>query len=62
MDFTDIGYVLVSGQTPIAGTGVELLENPDSGLLFLGGEGVAEVLKVFCNRQDKSNFKDISQS
>ena len=35
--FADIGYVLVSGQTAIAGTGDELLENPDVGRLFLGG-------------------------
>ena len=33
----DIGYVLVSGQTAIAGKGDELLENPDVGRLFLGG-------------------------
>ena len=35
--FADIGYVLVSGQTAIAGTGDELVENPDVGRLFLGG-------------------------
>ncbi len=33
----DIGYVLVSGQTAIAGKGDELLNNPDVGRLFLGG-------------------------
>ena len=37
LEFADIGYVLVSGQTAIAGTGHELLENPDVGKLFLGG-------------------------
>ena len=31
------GYVLVSGQTAIAGKGNDLLENPDVGRLFLGG-------------------------
>lgn len=35
--FADIGYVLVSGETAIAGTGNELLDNPDVGRLFLGG-------------------------
>ncbi len=37
LQFADIGYVLVSGQTAIAGNGNELLENPDVGRLFLGG-------------------------
>ena len=37
LQFADIGYVLVSGQTAIAGKGNELLENPDVGRLFLGG-------------------------
>ena len=37
LEFADIGYVLVSGQTAIAGTGDELLKNPDVGRLFLGG-------------------------
>jgi len=37
LEFADIGYVLVSGQTAIAGSGEELLENPDVGRLFLGG-------------------------
>ena len=37
LEFADIGYVLVSGQTAIAGSGDELLENPDVGRLFLGG-------------------------
>ena len=37
LQFADIGYVLVSGQTAIAGKGDELLENPDVGRLFLGG-------------------------
>ena len=37
LQFADIGYVLVSGQTAIAGKGDELLQNPDVGRLFLGG-------------------------
>ena len=37
LEFADNGYVLVSGQTAIAGKGDELLENPDVGRLFLGG-------------------------
>jgi branched-chain amino acid transport system ATP-binding protein len=37
LEFADIGYVLVSGQTAIAGTGNDLLNNPDVGRLFLGG-------------------------
>ena len=37
LEFADIGYVLVSGQTAIAGRGDELLSNPDVGRLFLGG-------------------------
>ena len=37
LEFADIGYVLVSGQTAIAGKGDELLGNPDVGRLFLGG-------------------------
>ena len=37
LEFSDIGYVLVSGQTAIAGKGDELLSNPDVGRLFLGG-------------------------
>jgi branched-chain amino acid transport system ATP-binding protein len=36
LEFADIGYVLVSGAVAIAGTGAELLENPDVGRLFLG--------------------------
>ena len=35
--FADLGYVLVSGETAIAGEGDALLENPDVGRLFLGG-------------------------
>ena len=35
--FADIGYVLVSGETAIADSGNDLLENPDVGRLFLGG-------------------------
>ena len=37
LEFADVGYVLVSGQTAIAGSGKELLNNPDVGRLFLGG-------------------------
>ena len=37
LEFADIGYVLVSGQIAIAGTGNDLLNNPDVGRLFLGG-------------------------
>ena len=37
LEFADIGYVLVSGQTAIAGKGNDLLNNPDVGRLFLGG-------------------------
>ncbi len=37
LEFADIGYVLVSGEIAIAGTGEELLENPAVGRLFLGG-------------------------
>ncbi|HSG94261.1 MAG TPA: ABC transporter ATP-binding protein [Afifellaceae bacterium] len=37
LEFADVGYVLVSGQVAIAGTGDDLLANPDVGRLFLGG-------------------------
>lgn len=37
LEFADIGYVLVSGEIAIAGTGDELLNNPKVGELFLGG-------------------------
>ena len=37
LEFADIGYVLVSGETAIAGKGNDLLKNPDVGRLFLGG-------------------------
>ena len=37
LEFADIGYVLVSGQTAIAGKGNDLLNNSDVGRLFLGG-------------------------
>lgn len=37
LEFADIGYVLVSGETVMAGPGRELLRNPDVGRLFLGG-------------------------
>lgn len=37
LEFADIGYVLVSGNVAIAGTGQELLDNPEVGRLFLGG-------------------------
>jgi len=37
LEFADIGYVLVSGELAMAGTGDELLEDPEIGRLFLGG-------------------------
>jgi branched-chain amino acid transport system ATP-binding protein len=37
LEFADLGYVLVSGGLALAGTGRELLENPEVGKLFLGG-------------------------
>ena len=37
LEFADIGYVLVSGQSAIVGKGNDLLKNPDVGRLFLGG-------------------------
>jgi branched-chain amino acid transport system ATP-binding protein len=37
LEFADVGYILVSGETAIAGKGDDLLNNPDVGRLFLGG-------------------------
>ncbi|HEY7241748.1 MAG TPA: ABC transporter ATP-binding protein [Burkholderiales bacterium] len=37
LEFADIGYVLVAGEVALAGTGRELLANPEVGKLFLGG-------------------------
>ena len=37
LEFADIGYVLVSGETAIVGEGDELLKNEEVGRLFLGG-------------------------
>jgi len=37
LEFADIGYVLVSGELAIAGSGKDLLSNPKVGELFLGG-------------------------
>lgn len=37
LEFADIGYVLVSGETAMAGPGDELLSDPEVGRLFLGG-------------------------
>jgi len=37
LEFADIGYVLVSGELAMAGSGDELLEHPEVGRLFLGG-------------------------
>ena len=37
LEFADIGYVLVSGETAMADMGDDLLTNPDVGRLFLGG-------------------------
>jgi branched-chain amino acid transport system ATP-binding protein len=36
LEFADVGYVLVSGAVAKAGTGAELLADPDVGRLFLG--------------------------
>ncbi len=38
LEFADIGYVLVSGQLAMADSGDELLQNPEVGRLFLGGQ------------------------
>ncbi|NBR39461.1 MAG: ABC transporter ATP-binding protein [Alphaproteobacteria bacterium] len=37
LEFADIGYVLVSGETAMADAGNDLLNNPEVGRLFLGG-------------------------
>ena len=37
LEFADVGYVLVAGELAIAGSGDELLQNPEVGRLFLGG-------------------------
>ena len=37
LEFADIGYVLVSGRVAMAGSGADLLRNPEVGRLFLGG-------------------------
>jgi branched-chain amino acid transport system ATP-binding protein len=37
LEFSDIGYVLVSGKLALAGKAGELLTDPDVGRLFLGG-------------------------
>jgi branched-chain amino acid transport system ATP-binding protein len=37
LEFADLGYVLVSGRTALAGRGRELLDSPDVARLFLGG-------------------------
>jgi branched-chain amino acid transport system ATP-binding protein len=37
LEFADIGYVLVNGEVAMAGTGDELLADPQVGRLFLGG-------------------------
>ncbi|MCI0408623.1 MAG: ATP-binding cassette domain-containing protein, partial [Acidobacteria bacterium] len=36
LQFADIGYVLVSGEIAMAGTGDDLLRDPEVGRLFLG--------------------------
>jgi branched-chain amino acid transport system ATP-binding protein len=36
LQFADIGYVLISGRVEMAGTGMELADNPEVGRLFLG--------------------------
>jgi branched-chain amino acid transport system ATP-binding protein len=37
LEFADLGYVLVSGEVALAGSGAELLADPRVGRLFLGG-------------------------
>ena len=37
LEFADIGYVMVAGRLALAAPGVELLDNPQVGRLFLGG-------------------------
>ena len=37
LEFSDIGYVIVSGELVLADYGRQLLENPEVGKLFLGG-------------------------
>jgi branched-chain amino acid transport system ATP-binding protein len=37
LEFADIGYVLVSGRVALAGSGADLLRNPEVVRLFLGG-------------------------
>jgi len=37
LEFADVGYVLVSGETALADNGDKLLKNPEVGRLFLGG-------------------------
>jgi branched-chain amino acid transport system ATP-binding protein len=37
LEFADLGYVLVSGELAVAGSGPQLLTNPEVGRLFLGG-------------------------
>lgn len=37
LEFADLGYVLVSGRTALAGRGRDLLNEPEVGRLFLGG-------------------------
>jgi len=37
LEFADVGYVLVAGELAIAGTGKDLLADPEVGRLFLGG-------------------------
>jgi branched-chain amino acid transport system ATP-binding protein len=40
LEFADVGYVLVNGSVARAGTGAELLRDPDVGRLFLGDRPV----------------------
>lgn len=37
LEFADLGYVLVSGELALAGSGSSLLRDPEVGRLFLGG-------------------------
>jgi branched-chain amino acid transport system ATP-binding protein len=36
LEFADVGYVLVAGRVARAGTGRQLLDDPEVGRLFLG--------------------------
>ena len=52
LEFADIGYVLVSGEIAIAGTGCDLLNNSEVGKLFLGGWPIS-------NAGEKYNLRNL---